>query len=148
VSEMSSKNCFNVFRALVLFAALADVLLNIFCLFSSYMSKRDGTYNRYFWQWNAFFVARLVTSAIVLYGVIKSSLRLLIVASVLNGLIFGVLLYAVSVAKFSYNHCERNLCRLTENCDVCYLRNYNDYHLTSKWASKLESLRPWNICVL
>jgi hypothetical protein len=144
VSEMSSKNCFNVFRALVLFAALVDILLNIYNLFSAYMAKREGTYNRYLWEWNAFYVARIVTSALVLYGVIKSSLRLLIIASVLNGLIFGVLLYAVSMAKFAYNNCERGLCRFTDNCDVCYSRNYNDYYWTSKWSSKFcpETFRP------
>jgi hypothetical protein len=138
MSETSSKNCFNVFRGLVLLAALIDVLLNIFCLFSAYMEKRDGTYNRYLWEWNLFFVARIATSALVLFSVIKSNLRLMIIASVLNALIFGVLLYAVSVAKFAYNNCERNLCRFSDNCETCYSRNYNDYHLTSKWSSKFE----------
>lgn len=139
---MSSKSCFNVFRALVLFAALIDILWNIYNLFSSYMSQRDGVYNRYLWQWNSFYVARIVTSSLVIYGVIKTSLRIQIIASILNGIIFGALLYAVSVAKFSYNNCERNLCRFTENCDICYQRNYNDYHLTSKWTSKFNSSIP------
>lgn len=136
--KMPSKSCVNVFRALVLIAALADILLNIFFLFSTYMAKRDGTYNRYLWEWNAFYVARIATSALVLYSVIKSNLRLMIISSVLNGLILCVLIYAVSVAKFAYQNCERGLCRFTDNCDVCYARNYNDYHLTSKWTSKFD----------
>lgn len=138
VSEMSSKNVFNVFRVLVLAIALVDILLNIYSLFSAYMEKRDGTYNRYLWQWNAFYVARIATSALVLYGVIKSSLRLLIVAAVLNGLIFAALLYAVAVAKFAYNNCERNLCRFTDNCETCYSKNYNDYDFTKTWSSKFD----------
>lgn len=135
---MSSKNCLNIFRGLVLLAAVIDVLVNIYFLFSTYMERRDGSYVRYLWQWNLFHVARIATSALVIYSVIKVNLRLLIVSAVLNGLIFGGLLYAVSIAKFAYNNCERNLCRFSDNCLACEHQNYHDYDLTSKWSSKLS----------
>ena len=133
---MSSKNCLNTFRGLVLLAAIIDVLVNIYFLFSTYMERRDGSYVRYLWQWNIFHVARIATSALVIYSVIKVNLRLLIVSAVLNGIIFGGLLYAVSVAKFAYNNCERNLCRFSDNCFACENQNYSDYDFTSKWSSK------------
>jgi hypothetical protein len=122
----------------VLFLAIVDILVNIFFLFSIYMSRRDGSYIRYLWQWNAFHLARIATSALVLYSVIKVSLRDLIIAAVLNGAIFGCLLYAVSIAKFAYNNCERSLCKFSDSCSKCEHQNYHDYDLTSKWSRKFS----------
>jgi hypothetical protein len=135
--KMSSKN---VFRAIVLVAAILDIIVNIFYLFSIYMARRDGDYIRYLWQWNLFHILRIATSALVLYSVIKNATRELIIAVVLNGLIFGCLLYAVSIAKFSYNNCERSSCRYTDNCVICERQNYYDYHLSSKWSRKFRFL--------
>jgi hypothetical protein len=121
-----------------------DILVNIFFLFSIYMSRRDGSYIRYLWQWNVFHLSRIATSALVLYSVIKVSLRDLIIGAVLNGAVLGCLLYAVSIAKFAYNNCERNLCRFSDSCVACEHQNYHDYDLTSKWSRKFSLFTALN----
>lgn len=134
---MSSRNCFNIFRMIVAALAVLDLILNIYFLISSYIAKRDGSYNRYEYEWNAFYVIRIAIAVIILFGVIRSKAVLLVISCVLNGLVFAVVLYAVAVGKFQYTNCERELCRNSGGpCDICYLRNYADYHLTTKWACK------------
>lgn len=138
---MSSRNCFNIFRAIVAVLAVLDLILNIYFLVSAYIAKRDGTYNRYEYEWNAFFFSRIVIAAIILFGVVRSKIAWLVIACVLNGLVFGVVLYAVAAGKFHYTNCERELCRISGGrCDICYLRNYADYHLTTKWACEFRFL--------
>lgn len=132
---MSSSKCFNIFRIAVCAVAILDLILNIFFLISSYIAKRDGTYNAYEYEWYAFYVIRLAIASMILYGVIRMRNALLVISCVLNGLVFAVVVYAVAVGKFKYRNCERELCiSIDSNCETCYARNYADYHLTTKWA--------------
>jgi len=133
----SSRIYLNVLKVLVVVVSIFDLIINIYNVISTYIGKRDGVYYQYEWQWNSFYAIRIIVAVVVLYGVFKSNLRLLILCCVINGLAFAVIIYAVAWAKLKYNTCERELCAHGGICDICYSRNYGDYHLTTKWAAFL-----------
>ena len=139
---MSSRNCFNISRVLVIVLAILDLVLCVYSLLSAFISRRQGTYNHYETEWNVFYASRIVTTIVVLFGVIREKALWMVLGGVLNGLILAVLIYFVSLAKFSYVKCERDLCRLSggSSCLVCDTRNYNDYDFTSKWTRELTDV--------
>lgn len=141
---MSSRTCFNVLKIVVIVSAILDLLVNIYNIISAYIHRRDGVYNRYEWQWNGFFISRIVVASIILVSVVRSKPVWLIISTLLNIAIFVLLVCAVVVAKLAYYNCELELCRNYQaSCSICYSRNYNDYHLTSVWSGELSCDNYW-----